>query len=415
MGLSKEEYSLFVPSLVRSDQIVDYVDRIINFRSECKERSGVDRKDFIKTFKIKRIREIFGDSCSINTNLDNLKDYTDSSIRYFRITGLIALRGGDTHIDIAKDKKVEVDSIISNIKIKSDHFDEFSDYFSYLNDFNSLKLPWVNSSDHKKIINELTKLLREETEEESFRLYLENIKDLNDNDKVSELKLKLNNSRINKLKDIKHDFEILDDCLEKITLIKGSSNYSPLTSKPSLDFEWYVSRALLVINDALSISPSFKMGDDGLPTGFRANVSDIECYYESFNMIVEVTLLSGRDQWYAEGQPVMRHLKDFDDKNNNKTNYCIFVAPYIHRDTLNTFWGSIKTGYEGSKQNILPLTVNQFIDVLKIFKKMILENKFSNLNFKELLDVVVEKSNNYSVSQDWLENIPKSIVEWSDR
>jgi len=42
----------------------------------------------------------------------------------------------------------------------------------------------------------------------------------------------------------------------------------------------------------------------------------------------------------------MRHLRDFEDTNADKKAYCLFVAPKIHRDTLNTFWMAIKYEYE---------------------------------------------------------------------
>jgi hypothetical protein len=37
----------------------------------------------------------------------------------------------------------------------------------------------------------------------------------------------------------------------------------------------------------------------------------------------------------------MRHLRDFEEK-TKKESYCLFIAPQIHQDTLETYWISVK-------------------------------------------------------------------------
>lgn len=214
----------------------------------------------------------------------------------------------------------------------------------------------------QKITQKLSAVIQEETGDEDISEYLSKIESLPTKDKVVSLEETLNQIRVQKLRDLRYDLAALDECIGRLENITAR-NYDALTARPSLDLEWYVSRALMVMNDAKDIAPSFNLGDDGIPTGFRANVSDIECYYDSFGMTVEATLLLGRDQWYAEGQPVMRHFRDFEDKLGEGSSFCIFIAPLIHRDTLNTFWGSNKAGYEGKKQIIIPLTLGQFIHI----------------------------------------------------
>jgi hypothetical protein len=123
----------------------------------------------------------------------------------------------------------------------------------------------------------------------------------------------------------------------------------------------------MALDDAKEIRPNYIVGDDNMPI-FTAsgNKPDIECYYEDFNIVCEVTLLQRRDQWINEGQPVMRHFRDFEDKQTDKDNYCLFIAPSIHRDTINTFWMGIKLAYEGRKQRIIPLTLIQYMKILQI-------------------------------------------------
>ncbi len=127
-------------------------------------------------------------------------------------------------------------------------------------------------------------------------------------------------------------------------------------------------------------------------------------------------MLVSRDQWFNEGQPVMRHLRDFENISNVQNNYAIFIAPTLHRDTLNTFWMASKYEYEGNKQKIIPLTINHLIEILSViieFKKN--KKRFTHIFFKELLDninVLVEKVKD---STEWHENIPKEINLWKKK
>ena len=70
-----------------------------------------------------------------------------------------------------------------------------------------------------------------------------------------------------------------------------------------------------------------------------------------------MTMLTSLDQLFNEGQPFMRHLRDF-EKRHKKQSYCLFIAPRLHQDTVNTFYNSVKYEYEGEKQKIIPMTIS---------------------------------------------------------
>ena len=124
-------------------------------------------------------------------------------------------------------------------------------------------------------------------------------------------------------------------------------------------------------------------------------------------------MLTKRNQWYHEGQPAMRHLRNFENKNNNKKSYCLFIAPIIHRDTLNTFWTAIKYEYEGKKQNIIPFTINDFINLLRILVEIKKAGKFlKHSEISRLYDLILNSSHDFSDSNKWIENIPAIIKFW---
>jgi len=109
----------------------------------------------------------------------------------------------------------------------------------------------------------------------------------------------------------------------------------------------------------------------------------------------------------------MRHLRDFENKYQDKKAYCLFVAPKLHRDTINTFWTAIKYEYEGQKQRIIPLSVNVFVELLKILVEIKQNGKFLRHNeLFSLYDKILEASKNLSDSNEWIKNISNTITSW---
>ena len=111
----------------------------------------------------------------------------------------------------------------------------------------------------------------------------------------------------------------------------------------------------------------------------------------------------------------MRHVRDFENTNSDKEAYCLFVAPQIHRDTVNTFWNAIKYEYEGSKQKIIPMTITQFVTLLET----LLALKKKGLQFKHtellhLYEQIIEISKKSARSDEWVEKIPEAIASWKN-
>lgn len=414
VGISRDEWLLYVPSLIKVSQIDEYANAILDYRSKMKQLQGHKRAKLKENYHKNRAVVIFGPNRDIQKDLNKLRDYTDSSIRYFRVSGLVSLRGSGTHIDLAKDGRVEADAVASTLSPEARHFINYQEYFNYLSDINSLNLPWENETDLQKIVVQLSKLVREESglEQDVIDPFLLSIRSLTLKKQIDSLRIELNNIRVGKLRGLKHDLRELNICIDKLNEITGR-NYSTLTSRPSLDLEWFISRAFMVLNDAVEIRPSFTVGDDGIPLGFSPGVSDLECSYDTFAMTVEVTMERGRDQSFTEGQPVPRHLRDFEKNIVDLQTYCLFIAPQIHRDTMNTFWICNKYGYEGRRQNIVPFSLAQFLEILSVARKKIEAGVFDHKNLSELLRAIIMDINKFENSIDWLNSFPAHIQNWS--
>ncbi|MEO1928375.1 MAG: AlwI family type II restriction endonuclease [Nautiliaceae bacterium] len=386
-GISFWEFEIFVLSLSHYKNIDLHVMELIAFREELEKQKDFRKKErFYKEFKNEYLKDF--------SNKKHLRDYAGNVIRYFRLTNLLYLRGGGFYIDIDYRKKEVVEFIINNIKSSKEEFDNKFKYIDYLSDIN---VPNFNFEEKEFIIRDILEITNK------YSLH-----DLEKKD-MSELKQILQEIRLQKQKQIFQQIKQIEKTIENL---KNYRNHPIL--KPSIALEKFITEALLIINDALKIKPNYISGDDGeIIFTAPAETPDIECFYQSFNSICEVTNLTSRDQWYNEGQPVMRHLRDFENKYSNS--YALFVAPKLHKDTINTFWFAVKYEYEGKKQKIVPLTVSQIIEILEVIK-VLKENgkRLTHLQFKEMLDEIVNV-NNYSNSQEWVNTIPKIIEKYKEK
>lgn len=412
-GISKEEFSLFCPTLVNYEDINNYAEKIVTLRKECKGKTKQEQKTIWDKYKKTFAQEFLGTSnaSEIQKLLKNLKDYGDNAIRYFRLTRYIYIRGGGFYVDLEQRRSVEIGALLNFDNAQSKIFDSKDEYLDYISDISLPKLPWETK---EKLIEIAEKLLQDiKVLEQETRLA---IKVFLDYKKMDEDKLKrfINDLRSyrRELQD-KQNHQKSQDTEQLKSYIQELENIFDSEDRPIL-LEKLSSLGLNALNDALKIQPNYPVGDDNEPTFTApANTPDIECFYQNFNAICEVTMLTGRDQWYNEGQPVMRHLRDFENKHSDKNSYCLFIAPKMHRDTINTFWTAIKYEYEGRKQRIIPLSINNFVSLLKVLVEVKKENKFlKHSEIARLYNEIISSSNSFTDSNEWLKNIPTTILTW---
>ncbi|CEA02969.1 AlwI restriction endonuclease [Jeotgalicoccus saudimassiliensis] len=430
VGVSKEEFSLFLTTLIDYRDISETVKNIIDFRMEKRSLDKNEAHSYVERRFVEKAIEIFNldrsDKKKIEVKVNTLSDYGDSAIRYFRQTKLLYYRGNGRYVDLAPTRIVEIESLLENFNGSSIYFSDSDSYLSYMSDINQPALPWENLDDLKAVYENLLKQadsLQTELNKQykghvlhQFLLTKKSLNTINDyNREIAQLR--------EIIKTLKNDMTILrerslhniDLYINKLTEL--ANRKKSISGQDPLNLEYYITMSLMALDDAKEIAPNYSVGDDNIPLFTAAgNNPDIECFYSSFNMICEVTLLRGRDQWINEGQPVMRHLRDFEERKNINTmeNYCLFIAPSIHRDTLNTFWMSVKMGYEGKTQKIVPLTINQYVDVLKKVKE--LNNRGKRVTHKDFQTLLSEIFNRHvaagSDSTAWLTSVDNIIDQW---
>ena len=411
-GISKREFSFFVPSLIKYSDIETYAKNIIDFRDLQRGKTKIERKhirdNYRQKFAIKFLNT--NEQTKINKLIKNLKDYGDNAIRYFRLTKFIRIRGGGFYIDLEPSRSIEIESLIENNFFIPKAFTDKNQYLNYMSDNSLPILPWQTK---EKLLNIVLKVYEEVTNlQKSLGFALDKLKDsesmsenelINYIDELRVVRIKLQ-EKINHVES--QPISSIDQYIDQLGNIFEFDNRA-------LMLEYLSTMGLHALNDSREIKPNYPVGDDNQPTSTApGGMADIECFYDDFNMICEVTMLSGRDQWFNEGQPVMRHLRDFENSHDNS--YCIFIAPSIHVDSAETFYIANTLGYKGTKQKIAPITIKQFIGLLEVLKCMRENNKqFKHIYLQDLIKKIVESSYIANNSDDWVDNVSNLIQAWS--
>lgn len=404
-GVSKDEFGIFVLSIKSYDEIDEKAESLLTYREQMDKLSTEEEKQSYRTAFIESYLSNFKEP------VQNTKEYADNIIRYVRLTKYIYIRGGGYYIDLEPRRMIEIESLLEmdNGSAKSFSLEEYKafigDYYSYTLPFETIEKLTKIAED---IVAEINALERKLSLSTSAVVIANNITDLKTQiESLRERRISLQNLIL------KANYQQIDQIDSAIDALK---NIRKLNMKPSVALEKWTNIALNIINDALLIKPNSPLGDDNEPIFTApAGVPDIECFYDGFGAICEVTMLTGRDQWFNEGQPVMRHLRDFENQHSATPNYCLFVAPSLHQDTMNTFWNAVKYEYQGSKQKIVPITITQLIDILQGIKNAKVNHRKVTKDDMKTLYESCTQLNSISDSTQWSSFVTKQIVSWKER
>ena len=412
-GISKYEFGIFALSLKSYKDVNKIAEKIIEFRKKYESLPERERDEYVENYTKEYLKDFKNPE-------NNSSEYTDNMIRYMRLTKYIYIRGkyNYTYIDLEPRRMTEINSILES---DDGHALEFTEeqWRNYMGVYGSYKLPFETEEKLKKILKEIIfeiNNLEKELNIESSSILIE------DEYNIDNIKLKikeyrgyrreLQNKKIKK--EYHENSNKIEEAIQALIDIK-ERNRANLAKKYSIELEKWSNIALNIINDSILIKPNAPVGDDNEPTYTAPpGVADIECYYKDFSSICEVTMLCNRDQWYNEGQPVMRHLRNFENANTELPNYCLFIAPSLHPDTINTFFNSVKFQYEGKKQKIIPITINQLIYILETIK--ILQEKGKKLKHQLVMKLYEACSDDEKIENSimWQDYINQQLELWRE-
>ncbi|MBW7856644.1 MAG: AlwI family type II restriction endonuclease [Ignavibacteria bacterium] len=420
VGISKDEFSLFAPTLIDYKNIKQQAKKLIEYRTGIRsQKDDKSKKKFRVAFRKKFARSFLETSKSseIEKLLKNLKDYGDNAIRYFRLTRFLHIRGGGFYVDLEPRRAIELEKLLATDNAGPLEFENADQYTEHLADLKQPVLPWETKEELEKIAvslnNDVQNYIKDlKSKAEKIPAFaFQNIEKL-DTEKLKHYIEELREYR-RKLQELKTHFE--SQSISKIQeYIDALKNIHQSNNKKSIELEKLSTLALNALNDALEIKPNYPVGDDNEPTFTApANKPDIECFYQKFNSVCEVTMLTDRSQWYNEGQPVMRHVREFEETHAGKSAYCLFIAPRLHQDTIETFWMAVKYGYKGATQRIVPLSISQFIRLLESLLEIKKQDKrFTHDGLLNLYEQILNLTNHVAHSEEWIEQIPHAISSW---
>lgn len=407
VGITKEELGVFGLSLEDASGIVAAAEALVAYRRDLRAyKDDVERKAFVSRF--------------IASYLDgyrepgkNASEYADNIIRYLRLSRYVYIRGGGYYVDLEPRRMVEIDALLAADDGSARSFANEREYEEYIADPASYALPF-ETVDHLRaiangIITELHTLARELGANELKVDLPETVDALNTLiTRLRARRVELS-SRLVRLR-----YAEAGKIGEAIAYLRAlTPRKAPDGLRPSIALEKWAAIALNILDDAKKIKPNCPLGDDNEPIFTApANVPDIECAYDGFNSVCEVTMLVDGKQWVNEGQPVMRHLREFEDRHSRALNYCLFIAPRIHEDTSNTFWYAVKNEYRGLRQKIVPITINQLASVLEAVKARKEAGKpFTHKHLLSLYDSCVDVDGLGS-SDEWVGHVRNAVVGW---
>tara|TARA_Y100001936_G_C16056241_1_gene661215 strand:- start:116 stop:1936 length:1821 start_codon:yes stop_codon:yes gene_type:complete len=425
-GLSWLEFSLFVPSLIDHANIASQADLLIKFREEYSSASTQTTKKKVKS----KYQKMFADGDvllnwdngnateTIKENIKKFKkrffEYGQGNIAlYFRAAGWLAKRGDGYRIDLNPLRAIENEIILGMSAEPVPHADEQA-YAEYLSGNKPFEIPWKTKEQLLKIYNSILKIIQQLSSQTNITLQIT----IKQTEELELLQLYQIEEEIAKAKEEfkrLHTENLIQSSphLDKIKEIILALNNLP-SSDADVELEYQCARGLMALDDG-KIKPNYPVGEDGLPTSTAlGNQGDIESFYQSFNLLTEVTMLTGVSQWKAENQPVIRHLSAFAEKIPSSQTYCLFIAPSLHEDTIGQFY--FQNQRPGQKQQkISPITITQYVGILEVLSQLKEKNpsyNFSHESLKKLLDSIVDSVSNFEDEEDWKNNIQSILDNW---
>ena len=411
-GVSKTELSLFFIQIINYENFDLVVQKIKDFRANAKNFVG-SRKLYVDECFNKEIFEIYNQEMRkknlidrpkndpklkafFKTKKSTMRDYGDAFMRHIRATQIISFEKRTLRLIIAPSKIKDAEFILSTVGRNAIKFDTEQDFKKYLFSSTSLLLYTDNE---EKLIDKL-KDLGETVGQGEYSINA--LKD-----KIDILEEKVFTTNIEEAKKELKTYNEFDDIIDIFKQIKNRD----IPDAP-LFLEWNVWRALVMINYSKRVDGNFIMDLEGIPLNTAGGSKpDIEAEYDDFGLITEVTMSSGQTQFNMENESVPRHFGKFKEQVGKET-YCLFIAPKISEGALAHYFNlnRLKTKLYGGKTNIIPLTIDQFIEFLISAR----DNNFNNSKkLQNWMETICTYNQTCEDEELWSEFINKSICKWA--
>lgn len=406
-GLNKFETGLFIQKFRNHTETLPQE----IFAEISEYRTGLNRCANAKEVKALRQQYLYelGEFADINP-LSVVRDYADTTFRYFSLSGLFT-RIGETII-IRANKRDFVSHLLESEPV----FYFNTQPLTYFEKF--YKNSYIIPTDIPEIaLNEITFL--KEGIRDRQNLLLQRANALTADSPINEIQqvryelIEYNNwEREEDFANEQQSEAALKDIIAYLKVL----NNEPVENSPEVDdkpafLEWAVWRSFLAIDEIVSPiheTRRFPLDQDFMPRNTApGGGSDLIFEFDSYVLVVEVTLTTSHRQMAVESEPVRRHTVQYKELYPNKEVYCLFIAPSVDNNVAETF--RIGVWYKLDAEefvNIIPMNLSDFINAIDT----LLHKKFKNADFLNLLDKCLA-SRNVRAPQ-WKQSISQEVVKW---
>lgn len=422
--MSKEEIALFGLTTTNYENFDQVVAEIRLYRDAVsKVKAGIARKSFRKDYAIEYVKKIYSEDIDsgrtklreggtdfAQTKLQTLKDYSDSTIRYLRATGLFTLLPHGQTLALTKAKLEDAVYLLKKygMGISSQTDNDYSDYVkNYLGNPSLPELRIDNKEDQSKDFNRMFDTVKLFNPDFASSIRTEFMSAQNSVEKINsiiKLEKKITEHQIkNEAKNLRHNhINSLIDIKQVFSDI--TSRDKDIVDRP-LMYEWNTWRSMVLINDALNVQGNYHADADGNPVSTASgNMPDILCEYENFWLGVEVTLQTGMKQYETEGEPISRHIgklqKSRVDLEDSRPVYGLFVAERINPEVISHLYSIANRNsqvYSG-KVRILPVERSSFVELTESALK---HESFSNQVLLRFFEDAFSVENSNLGEMDW--------------
>lgn len=409
-GLNKFETGVFLQkfrnhTIELPQQIVNEILEYRRSLSACSK--ALEKKELKNRYKQKLKEEIGIEPDSV------IKDYSDTTFRYFFLSGLFS-QVGQT-IVIRANKFRFVDKLLQTEPIflfRTDPVKFFEAFYK-----NNYPVPTDNIEFALQEIEDLKTGIKKK--DHSLLLKANSLTQNSAPSQIHDIRFKLivyNNWE--REEDFAHEQQTKDsinDILSYLRTLNGesTSNTPEIDDRPAY-LEWAVWRSFLAINEIISpihTTRRFPVDQDFHPRNTApGGGSDLIFEFDTYILVVEVTMTTSHRQMAVESEPVRRHTVLYKEQYPDKDIYCLFIAPVVDNNVAETF--RIGIWYKADEEefiNIIPMNLADFISTIEILTT----TKYKNSDFKILLDRCLVFRN--VRAPQWKASISKEIGIWKSR
>ena len=406
-GLNKFETGLFLQKFQdHTDTLAkEIVEELITYRNKITQCQNSKEVKAVKKGYLDELHEFAG----IDPNTA-VKDYADTTFRYFSLSGLFT-RIGDTII-IRPNKRDFVNQLLSS----EPRFQFSANPTDYFNQFyhNSYHIP----TDEIEFALHEIEILKEGIRDKRNTLLKEANKLSVESDMTAIQQLRYDLIEYNNWErevDFANEQQSADAVNDILRYLKVLNNES-IPDSPDIDdrpafLEWAVWRSFLSIDEIISPihqTRRFPLDQDFMPRNTApGGGADLLFEFDAYILVVEVTLTTSHRQMAAESEPVRRHTVQYKQAFPNKDVYCLFIAPTVDNNVAESF--RIGVWYNEDDEefvNIIPMNLSDFINTIEAF----MERKFTNNDFRNLLDRCLVFRN--VRAPQWKSSISSEVNEW---